>query len=146
MVSIYVHSPSGILEGDRLTWIPSGNTEQLLPNRNGIVADLKWERTGDGTVVLPWLLSSKEGIHKSLYTPCERMWTVLGVERASKLVGATVGGHWAILLQGMWGGLPLELIQDLSEIQRLRDDIKSQSGVRSSIERPQILTMPRTLY
>lgn len=74
-------APSGILERDSLTWIPSGNTEQLLSNRNGVVADWRWERAGGGTLVLPWLLSRREGIHKSLYTPCERVWKVPGVER-----------------------------------------------------------------
>ncbi|KAI5166330.1 Ubx Domain-Containing Protein 1 [Manis pentadactyla] len=34
-------SPSGTLEGDSLVWLPSGSTEQLLPNRNRIVADLR---------------------------------------------------------------------------------------------------------
>ena len=37
------------------------------------------------------------------------------------------------------------LMQDLSEIQRISDDLKSQSGVQSSRERPQILTMPQIL-
>ena len=129
-------APSGILERDGLTWIPSGNTEQLLPNRNGVVADWRWERAGGGTLVLPWLLSRREGIHKSLYTPCERVWKVPGVESCR--------GH-------CWEGLDNTAVADMRwfatgpDAGRINDDLKSQSGVQSSRERPQILTMPQIL-